>query len=299
MKITFRNYTPKPFHTEDYVKVREFLIRINAEGLYTPRFLWGAWEWAVTHSWRDQDHIKLEKIGLWEDGDKLVAVATYELKLGRAFLMVDEAYTHLKAEMIAYAKENLSDSGKLEILLSDGDLEFQRAALKQGFRPTQNRDFISVLDIDNIQSYTLPEGFSFISMADEWNWQQYNRVLHRGFNHEGVPKHDEETIKNQKRALSSPMINPELVIAVVAPDGNYVAHCGMWYKPSEFYCYVEPVCADPDYRKAGLGKAVVLEAIRRCGKLGAKQAIVTTGMQFYYNIGFYSVHTTTYWELMK
>lgn len=107
-----------------------------------------------------------------------------------------------------------------------------------------------------------------------------------------------KVIAMRKQMLSSSMIIPELVVSVAAPDGNYVAHCGMWYRPGDFYCYVEPVATDPDYRKIGLGKAAVLEAARRCGKLGAKQAVVGSNQQFYYNIGFYPVYTMTYWELV-
>jgi len=44
MPVVFRNYAPAPFFSDDYRKVREFLIRINADKLYTPRMLWGAWE---------------------------------------------------------------------------------------------------------------------------------------------------------------------------------------------------------------------------------------------------------------
>ena len=47
MPIAFRNYSPEPFFTDDYVKVRDFLIRINSEGICTPRFMWAAWEWAI------------------------------------------------------------------------------------------------------------------------------------------------------------------------------------------------------------------------------------------------------------
>ncbi|MCL2285396.1 MAG: GNAT family N-acetyltransferase [Firmicutes bacterium] len=63
------------------------------------------------------------------------------------------------------------------------------------------------------------------------------------------------------------MADPRLVMAVVAPDNNYASHCTIWYRKGDFYCYVEPVATDPDYRKMGLGKAVVLEAIKRCGEL--------------------------------
>jgi GNAT superfamily N-acetyltransferase len=259
--------------------------------------MWAAWEWAVTHGGRDQNN--LDRIGLWEDDGKLVALATYECPLGEGYLIVDEKYGNLKPDLIAYAQKNLHDNGKLQILLPDGDYDFARVAAEQGFRPTQRRDHSSALDIEMLQPYVLPNGFSFVSLADNWNWQQYNRVMWRGFNHEGLASYDDETISGRKEMLSSSMIIPELVIAVAAPDGNYVSHCGMWYHPGDYYCYVEPVATDPEYRKQGLGKAAVLEAIRRCGDLGAKQAIVATSQQFYCNIGFYPIHTDTWWELKQ
>ena len=294
--ITFRNYSPEPFFTEDYKKVREFLSRINANKLYTPRMLWGAWEWAVTHSGRDQAN--LGRMGLWEDNGKLVAVAAYECPLGEGYLMVDEDYAYLKPDMVAYAKENLHDNGKLRLILPDGDSGFAQAAAAQGFRPTQRKEHMSVLDIDMLQEYALPGGYSFVSMADGWDWHQYNRVMWRGFNQDriGRPPYDDESIAGRKQMLSSPMINPELVMAVAAPDGNYVSHCTMWYSPGDFYCYVEPVATDFEYRKLGLGKAVVLEAIRRCGAFGARQAVVGSGQQFYYSIGFYPACGFTHWE---
>jgi len=85
--------------------------------------------------------------------------------------------------------------------LPDGDYEFAQAAKAQGFRPTQKTDRTCVLDIVTLAPYALPEGFSFISMADEWSWQQYNRVMHRGFNHEGRPNHNESYCDAQANAF--------------------------------------------------------------------------------------------------
>ena len=296
MKIRCRNYSPEPFHTDDYVKVREFLARINTKEIHTPRFPWGAWEWAVTHMNRDQKN--LGKIGLWEDDGILVALAAYEINLGESLFAIDENYSHLKHEMIVYAKNNLYDNNKIKILLPDNDYEFARAAVAEGFRPTQNYERNAVLDIDKLQSYSLPDGFSFHSMSDGWNWEQYNRVMRRGFGNVEDPVFNGEILKERKLMLSSPMIIPELVIAVLAPDGSYAAHCGIWYRPGEFYCYIEPVVTDPGYQKMGLGKAVVLEAVRRAGVLGAKLAVVSSGQQFYYNIGFYPIQTMTHWEML-
>ena len=294
MSVSFRNYSPEPFFTDDYRKVRDFLIRIDSVKM-TSRMSWSTWEWSVTHGGRDQKN--LGKIGLWEDEGELVAIATYECPLGEGFLCVDEDYAYLKPELIAYAKDNLHANGKLTLSLPDGDYDFMRAAMKQGFRPTMNNDQIALLDIDTIPSFTLPEGFHFVSMADDWDWYQYNRVMWRGFDHEGRPPHDEESIAMRKQMLSSPMIIPELVVAIKAPDGNYVSHCGMWYRAGDTSCDLEPLVSDPDYRLMGLGRAVVYETARRCAKLGAKQVSWALSQQFYCNIGFYPIHTYTYWEL--
>jgi predicted N-acetyltransferase YhbS len=69
----------------------------------------------------------------------------------------------------------------------------------------------------------------------------------------------------------------------------------MWYDQDTEYALVEPVATNPDYRRQGLGRAAVMEGIKRCGKLGAKQAYVGSGQQFYYQIGFHPLPAGTFW----
>jgi GNAT superfamily N-acetyltransferase len=200
--------------------------------------------------------------------------------------------------MIAYAKKNLHDNGKLKIAVPDNDRVFVRAVMAQGFRPTMHIDHFADMDIDAIPPVTLPDGFSFVSMADDWDWHKYNRVMYRGFDHGSQQPYDKETIDMRKQMLSSPMIILDIVLAIKAPDGNYAAHCGMWYRAGEDSCGLEPLVTDPDYRKMGLGKAVVHEGALRCGKLGAKRLIGALNQPFYCKIGFYPTHTFTYWEMV-
>jgi len=63
-----------------------------------------------------------------------------------------------------------------------------------------------------------------------------------------------------------------------------VSYCGMWQDSASQSALVEPVATDPAYRKIGLGKAAVLEAVRRCGTLGAK---ITNGGISYDHINRY------------
>ncbi len=93
-----------------------------------------------------------------------------------------------------------------------------------------------------------------------------------------------------------PNVDLNLKVAVVAPNGNFVAYCGIWYDPEAGYAVIEPVATDPDYRKMGLGRVAVLEGIRRVGKLGAKTALVGSSQQFYYSIGLRPFATATLWQ---
>lgn len=60
--------------------------------------------------------------------------------------------------------------------------------------------------------------------------------------------------------------------------------------------YVVPVATDPDYRRMGLGKAAVLECVRRCAERGATVANVGSGQPFYEAIGFRKSWAAYMWK---
>jgi ribosomal protein S18 acetylase RimI-like enzyme len=296
MNIINRSYTKEIGFTPDYHEVWEFLVRINREKVVDEGFLWGRWEWMFSLQ-RYLDTTSQSKIGLWEDDGKIVAMATYEAGLGNVWLLVDQDYNYLKDEMLQYAWENMKKDGSVKVLVDDTDQELQKLAAVKGFRPTQEREnnaFIPIAEAD--LSYPLPEGYHIVSMADEYDLKKYNRVLWRGFEHPGEPDESPEMLEGRREEQSGPHADMKLKIAVVAPDGNFVSYCGMWHLEGADYALVEPVATDPDYRRMGLGKAAVLEGVKRCGERGAKVAYVGSSQQFYYNIGFRTYSTKTWWE---
>lgn len=295
MKILQRQYNSTPGFTKDFNLVRDFIIRINQENIVNPGFIWGRWEWVFSLPYLDVTG--LSKIGIWEDEGNIVAVATYEQELGYAYFLVDKSYNFLKSEMLSYAKENLSKNCELKALIPDNDREFQQIASSQGFKPTQDKEHNSIMDIDidNI-SYTLPDGYTITSLSENCDLHKFNRVLWRGFNHEGEPPTTVDKIEERRISLSGPHLDLNLCIAVISPEGEYVSYCGMWYDRNTTYALVEPVATDPLHRRKGLGRAAVLEGIKRCGKLGAKQAFVGSSQQFYYQIGFSPLPADTFWK---
>lgn len=295
MGITFRNYTNEIRFTDDFNKVCDFIIQNNIKDKYTMNFPWNRWEWMFSRE--SYDPSLLSKIGIWEQDGKIVAVATFEDNYGDAYLLCSGDHTYLKKDMLQYAKKNLSKGGKIRVLISDSDRHLQRLAIEEGFRATTYKECVAAIDCAQTLEYSLPDGFYVTSLADDFDLYKMNRVLWRGFNHEGMAPEDDESIEGRRVSISGPHVDLDLIIAVVAPDGEFVAFCGMWYDPSTDFALVEPVATDPKYRKMGLGKAAVLEGIRRCKKLGAKVAYVGSSQQFYYSIGFAPVINETWWEI--
>jgi N-acetylglutamate synthase-like GNAT family acetyltransferase len=295
MPINFRTYNAEPRYGEDYNRLRSFLLELD-----DINYPFGRWDWMISHSYLNAEG--LSKIGIWLDNEAIVGIATYDTMLdGKCFFPLKIGYENLLPEMIEYAEKNLTQDGKLKLLIRDGDVAFQKTAGGMGYTPTQSKDCDAVfdIDIDKIQ-YSLPEGFFVTSMKNTYDLFQYGQVLWKGFNHElngeGIYAPTYEKIEVFRKEFERPNVNLEIKIAVVAPDGNFVSYCGMWQDDASQNALVEPVATDPAYRRIGLGRAAVLEAIRRCGILGAKKAYVGSSQQFYYNIGFRPCSTSTFWE---
>jgi GNAT superfamily N-acetyltransferase len=301
MSVKFRPYRNEKQYGKDYYAIRNFLLKLNSHN-----YSFGRWDWmimSINAEWADSDG--LGKIGIWEDNDVIVAIATYDCSLGSAFLLTIEEYKYLKKEMLEYSKENLSKDGSFRILILDGDIKFQNIAMDNNFYPTQGKenDAVFIINTENTK-YVLPNNFKICSLQDDFNVYKYGQCLWKGFNHEMANEgpfsfYWEKHSKEYEQEWDRPNVDCNLKIFVVAPNGDFVSHCGMWYDRSTDIALVEPVATEPAYRKMGLGKATVLEGIKRCGKLGAKRAYVGSSQQFYYNIGFRPYATSTWWEERK
>jgi predicted N-acetyltransferase YhbS len=101
---------------------------------------------------------------------------------------------------------------------------------------------------------------------------------------------------NQGFLQSAPNFRKDLWVVVEAPNGEFASNCGMWYEPVHSIAYVEPVATDPDFRRMGLGRAAVLEGIRRCGEMGATVAWVGATMPFYLSMGFRKAYSSSIWQ---
>lgn len=293
----FRHYD----HPTDYQRVSEFLITHHQAGNLDGNWLEPTWEYMHFHP--SLDSSSLGKIGIWETEDEIVAVAHYESNLGEVFFEFHPDYRHLRTELLDYAEANLTGRSRRDgrtylcAFINDNDPEFLSVVKSRGYEknPELARP-LSRFDIpDLFPPIPLAEGFRLTSLVDDCDWAKVHRVLWRGFDHgDDVPMNDEE-LESRRRMFDTPKGRRDLKIAVTAPKGEFVAFCGMFYEPQHRFAMVEPVATDPAYRRLGLGKAAVLEGIRRCGALGATVAYVGSDQQFYRSIGFTEVYNSECW----
>jgi predicted N-acetyltransferase YhbS len=294
MTISFRSYN----HQRDYRLVSDFLIEIYEPGEKPANWLQPRWEYMHAHPLLDETQI--HNFGLWEDNNQLVGVVHFELVRGEAFLQIRAGYSDLKEEMITYAENNLChirEDGKGYILVYANDFDDELAEIlkQRNYRKKPEPLPLSVFQVpESFPQIIVPEGFTVLSLADENDLVKVDRVLHRGFNHPGEPPAD--GVDGRRKMQSAENFRKDLNIIVRSESGEYVSFGGIWYEPTNKFAYVEPVATDPDYRKLGLGKAAVLESIRRCAELGATVAYVDSGQVFYLAFGFKEILSQYAWS---
>lgn len=293
MRITLRSYR----HPADFERVGQFLL--ETYGLRDGHVNWPQPRWEYMHYHPLIRGVDLTAIGIWESHGEIIGVAHPEHRMGQVYFELDPEFAALKEVMLAYAEKHLRSTAaglnRLRAYVSDADDTFQRIAAELGYTKDGGCEPTSHLSIpDPFPAIALPAGFHLKSLAERNDLHEVDRVLWRGFGHGDEPP--EDGINDREFMQSAPNFRKDLNVVVEAPDGRFVAYCGTWYEPRHAIAYVEPVATDPDYRRMGLGRAAVLEGIRRCGALGAKTAYVGAHKPFYLALGFAQVHNCSAWR---
>jgi ribosomal protein S18 acetylase RimI-like enzyme len=98
--------------------------------------------------------------------------------------------------------------------------------------------------------------------------------------HQSVFQSKNMTTGWRQHVLQRPEYRPELDLVAVAPSGAPAAFCVGWFDPHGPSGIpsgqIEPLGVHEDYRRLGLGKAVLVEGLRRLYDMGAQQVFVET-----------------------
>ena len=290
MSIQIKHY-PQNRICKEFYAVSEFLKEHSSIG-YNKNLHWARWEWLLSHS--NLDEGSLPSIGMFMDGDKTVGLVTHDMR-EPAYILLNPRYAYLKPEMVNYAAAEFSHGGKSSLFVDENDTELISIVKEKGYSPTANSEHVLELECPAHLTYKLDDGFGITDYHTDKNVDKYVAVIHRGFGNEGEPA----TGLSDADFPEKPHDNPKLAVFIVAPSGEYAAHCGTWYDPATEICYVEPVVTIPEFRGRGIGKAAVYESINRCIGMGAKKALVISNQQFYYRIGFVKYSACCLYELHR
>lgn len=78
-----------------------------------------------------------------------------------------------------------------------------------------------------------------------------------------------------RKVMASPGYDPQRELLAVAPDGRFAGFCVIWFDQVNGIGLFEPVATHPDFRRMGVGRALLAEGMARMRDAGMTRAIVT------------------------
>jgi predicted N-acetyltransferase YhbS len=226
-------------------------------------------------------------LAVWEDGGRIVAlVHTESTHLGECWIEHRPGYGAILPDALAWAEAHLADEGGwLRVWAADRDPELVAALVARGYRcRPEEHEPASRFSIGTPTNAELPAGFAVASMAEGGDAARRAECIGRGFGH--ADPRDWSTPAHYRELLRAPDYDPSLDLHVIAPDGRYVSIALLWHDQHNHVGLLEPVATHPDFRRQGLGRAVIYEGIRRVAARGATQVWVGSDQLFYRAIGF-------------
>lgn len=287
--------TNRPYEINDYGKIINFLREVYLITGNQRCWLPQRWEYAeyncndisVARGWQDWK----DTIRIWEEESKIVGIAHKEMSYD-LFLQIRPGYEFLATQMLDYLektmpKEKHDEKPALVVYINEDMLYLKEELLLRGYTEWENRCYFNRINLDKTFEPNLPEGFSFVDGTEIKEQKQRQLCCHLGFHPEDEPN----TLPDWGfRMESAPLFNPSLEIMTQDVSGNLSAFCMVWYDPLLKIGMFEPVCTRKAYQKKGLGKAMLLEGMRRLKALGAKKAYVESYgkdlRKFYNSAGF-------------
>jgi ribosomal protein S18 acetylase RimI-like enzyme len=202
-------------------------------------------------------------------------------------------------EALAWLEDSYRErgSGAITVVVVDGDTRRVEALGRRGYTPGDggNTRLWQRLDSETGAS-PLPPGFllGHVETTDDMRRRAF--VETSSFDYEGVTAESWRLLTQRL-----PHYRPELDLIAATPDGTGASACTVWYDETTLCGEFEAVGTSKPYQRRGLGRAVILEGLRRLRRLGAAQAVVqtqitnTAAIALYQSCGFEVVGEDRAW----
>lgn len=268
---------------EDYWRIRAFLREVFL--LNGRREM--CWQVARLDYWRWHVVLNCEAlpaiepyIFLWETpGGELAAVLNPEGP-GEAFLQAHPAHATpaLIEDMLDVAEAHLARAGAegrrtIQVWAHESDRALQAALARRGYArgdwPEHQRR--RLLDGSPLPDAPIAPGYRVRSLGGVDELPARSWASWRAFH----PDEPDEAYQGWEWYLNiqrCPLYRRDLDIVAEAPDGSIAGFCTVWYDDVTRAGYFEPVGIMPEHQRRGLGRAVMVEALRRLERLGGTLA---------------------------
>ena len=300
----FRNYIV-PL---DFLVIRDCIV--SSWALYRSPVQWTLERWIFSrYVARRFTGISEERwgrgVGIWERNGRIVSVIHSEGEnSGEIFFQITE--TDLPEElyqaMFAFAEEHLGieqDGFRYYALrIPHTNAAARQAAVKGGFTDSGKKETTSMLDLGKGIPAPLPgmpPGLKLVPAAvwpDHESWGEAHARAFGYYGRESLPG----AAARRDLYLHAPDYRPDLDLSIINAAEETAAFCIAWYDAVNRIGILEPVGTIPDYRRMGLGRAVIHEAARRLRKLGATHLLVGSDQPFYARLGFTPAAWYEIWE---
>jgi len=272
----------RPFddYQHDFVKMWRFNQQDYAQK--QDRFIWlvsrlGDWKYGL---WNEMKYIPTffrNHAQLWvDDFDQLLGFVLSEDGGNIFFIFTQQGYEYLYAEILGWT---IRHWGPRYPSLKTEVHEYQTEALKvlegHGFHSLGEIAVTREYDLPSkgSEAVRLPPGFRIVDMVENGDYRSKGLLYVNGF--DGKDQVSEFDLLRFEYSRQNPAYDPCLDLSVITQDGMHVASCVGFCDPVYQMAEVEKVCTHSQYRRQGLGEAVIRECFQRLSKRGIQKAYIT------------------------
>jgi mycothiol synthase len=241
-----------------------------------------------------------DKVCLWFESEQLIAWTWSRVNRRDYDMFVHPAYRGTPQQEIIFTETvtTLSTQMRQQPRQDDSPLEItgyvnedevaQIALLEQhGFQRHNNLINLQMDLRGTLPAPVLPEGFFFLEQVQPEHIEQ-RALAHR----DAFQPHSKMTTEHYNAFRTAPGYDSTLDIAISKEDHTIVSFAMCWLDPDTKLGLFEPVGTRYEYHRRGLGKATLLEGLRRMQARGIETALVSCdadmpgNLTFYQNVGF-------------
>ncbi|WP_019911958.1 GNAT family N-acetyltransferase [Paenibacillus sp. HW567] len=199
-------------------------------------------------------------------------------------LDTDDPQEELLREMFEFIEER-SAPGAVKLAIPQFIPKLQKMAYSRGYAlfPNESDNVVSIR-LDQDFPVDIPPGFK-LQCGEEAADRAKAQGHIMAFNYAGTA-HAEQMLQMYGGIRQAPGYRPGLDLSLVNEQGEVVSFCNAFVDEANGIGILEPVGTHVDYRRRGLGRAVIYAALNRLRSLGMVQAYTGPMQPFYQHIGF-------------